>query len=76
LRLQTASSDKGQRLKSDTNAGDERRVRFTVGVGYPASIEEARETIHRALQETEGVLADPEPWVYVTELAPSALQFA
>jgi small conductance mechanosensitive channel len=57
-------------------AYDKRRVRFTVGVGYPDSIEEARETIRRALRETDGVLADPEPWVYVSELAPSSVNFA
>ncbi len=56
-------------------AYDKRRVRFTVGIGYPDSIEEARETIHRVLRETEGVLYDPGPWVYVTELAPSSVNF-
>jgi small conductance mechanosensitive channel len=56
-------------------AYDKRRVRFTVGIGYPDSIEEARATIHRALGETEGVLSDPGPWVYVTELAPSSVNF-
>jgi small-conductance mechanosensitive channel len=52
-----------------------RRVRFTVGIGYPDSIEEARATIHRVLAETEGVLDDPGPWVYVTELAASSVNF-
>jgi small conductance mechanosensitive channel len=52
-----------------------RRVRFTVGVSYIDSIEEARATIHHVLQETDGVLPDPGPWVYVTELAPSAVNF-
>ncbi|HEU4595312.1 MAG TPA: mechanosensitive ion channel family protein [Pyrinomonadaceae bacterium] len=56
-------------------AYDKRRVRFTVGIGYPDSIEEARGAIHRALRETEGVLGDPGPWVYVTELAPSSVNF-
>lgn len=56
-------------------AYDRRRVRFTVGVGYPDSIEEARDTIHRVLKETEGVLDDPGPWVYVAELAPSSVNF-
>lgn len=57
-------------------ANDRRRVRFTVGVGYADSIEEARETIHRVLREADGVLGDPAPWVHVTELAPSAVTFA
>ncbi len=52
-----------------------RRVRFTVGIGYPDSIEEARGAIHGVLKETEGVLDDPGPWVYVTELAPSSVNF-
>jgi small conductance mechanosensitive channel len=56
-------------------AYDKRRVRFTVGLGFPDSIEDARATIHRVLAETEGVLKDPGPWVYVTELAPSAVNF-
>ncbi len=56
-------------------AYDRRRVRFTVGVGYPDSIEEARATIHCVLSETQGVLKEPEPWVYVAELAPSSVNF-
>jgi small conductance mechanosensitive channel len=56
-------------------AYDRRRVKFTVGVGYTDSIEEARRTIHHVLAETEGVLGDPGPWVYVAELAPSSVNF-
>lgn len=56
-------------------AYDKRRVRFTVGVGYPDSIEDARATLHRVLEETEGVLKEPGPWVYVAELAPSSVNF-
>ncbi len=56
-------------------AYDRRRIRFTVGIGYPDSIEKARETIHQVLRETEGVLDDPDPRVYVTELAPSSVNF-
>ena len=56
-------------------AYESRRVRFTVGVGYTDSIEEARETIHGVLRETEGVMQDPGPWVYVTELARSSVNF-
>ena len=46
-----------------------------MGVGYTDSIEEARATIHRVLSDTEGVLDDPGPWVYVSELAPSSVNF-
>lgn len=56
-------------------AYDKRRVKFTVGIGYPDSIEEARRTIQRVLNETEGVFRDPAPWVHVTELAPSSVNF-
>ncbi|MDQ4121186.1 MAG: mechanosensitive ion channel [Acidobacteriota bacterium] len=56
-------------------AYDKRRVRFTVGIGYLDSIERGRETIHRVLRETEGALNDPGPWVYVSELAPSSVNF-
>lgn len=56
-------------------AYDKRRVRFTVGVGYPDSLEQARAAIHRVLKETDGVLDDPGPWVYVAELAPSSVNF-
>lgn len=52
-----------------------RRSRFTVGIGYPDSLEDARATIARVIQNTEGVLPNPEPWVHVTELAPSSVNF-
>jgi small conductance mechanosensitive channel len=56
-------------------AYDKRRVRFTVGVGYPDSLEDARATIQRVLTKTAGVLQHPGPWVYVAELAPSSVNF-
>ena len=56
-------------------AYDRRRVRFTVGIGYPESIKDARETIMRVVAETEGVLDHPGPWVYVSELAASSVNF-
>jgi len=56
-------------------AYEKRRVKFVVGIGYPDSIEKGRDTIHRVLAETEGVLDDPGPWVYVSELAPSSVNF-
>jgi small conductance mechanosensitive channel len=56
-------------------AYDQRRLRFTVGVGYTDSIEEARETIRGVLERTEGVLKEPEPGVFVAELAASSVNF-
>ncbi|GAB4020748.1 mechanosensitive ion channel family protein [Spirosoma migulaei] len=50
-----------------------RRIKFVVGIGYPDSIEEARSVIHHVLNGIEGVLKDPVPWVYVTELASSSV---
>jgi small-conductance mechanosensitive channel len=54
-------------------AYDRRRVRFVVGIGYGDSIDEARQVIHQVLAGIEGVLPDPGPWVYVSELAPSSV---
>ncbi|HET9846534.1 MAG TPA: mechanosensitive ion channel family protein [Nitrospira sp.] len=52
-----------------------RRSRFTVGVGYSDSLDMARETLERVIRQTDGVLSNPEPWVHVTELAPSSVNF-
>jgi small conductance mechanosensitive channel len=52
-----------------------RRLRFTVPIGYPDAVEKARETIHQVLATTAGVHAEPAPWVHVTELAPSSVNF-
>ncbi|MDQ3751185.1 MAG: mechanosensitive ion channel [Acidobacteriota bacterium] len=56
-------------------AYEKRRVRFVVGIGYLDDIEKGRETIRRVLSETEGILSDPGPWIYVSELAPSSVNF-
>jgi small conductance mechanosensitive channel len=55
------------------SAYSSRRVRVSVGIGYKDSIEQARSIIHQVLKETEGVLQEPGPWVYVAELAPSSV---
>jgi small conductance mechanosensitive channel len=52
-----------------------RRVQLTVGIGYKDSIESARKIMHDVLRNTKGVQAKPEPWVYVSELAPSSVNF-
>ena len=57
-------------------AYDRRRVKFMVGIGYPDSIEKARAVIHESLNKTDGILQDPEPCVFVTELAASSVNFA
>ncbi|RYG25775.1 mechanosensitive ion channel family protein [bacterium] len=50
-----------------------RRSKLIVGIGYSDAIEGARSTIHRVLEAIDGVLKEPEPWVYVSELAPSSV---
>lgn len=56
-------------------AFDRRRVTFVVGIGYLDDIEKGRGTIKSVLDATRGVLTDPGPWVYVSELAPSSVNF-
>lgn len=58
------------------SAYQNRRVRLTVGIGYQDSIETARDIIKDVLKRTEGVLERPEAWVYVSELAPSSVNFS
>ena len=58
-----------------STAYHKRRSRFSVGIGYPDSIEEARRIIHDVLARTDGILKEPGPWVYVSELAPSQVNF-
>ena len=52
-----------------------RRVKFSVGIGYGDSIEEARSTIVRVVGAAEGVLLEPGPFAYVEELAGSSVNF-
>ena len=33
-------------------------------------------SLHDVLRKTKGVLSNPEPWVYVSELAPSSVNFS
>ena len=56
-------------------AYEKRRVRFVVGIGYLDDIEKGREAIRRVIEKTKGVLSDPGPWIYVSELAASSVNF-
>lgn len=56
-------------------AFEQRRIMVTIGIGYLDSIEEACSRIHRVLSENPDVLDDPGPWIYVTKLAPSSVNF-
>lgn len=52
-----------------------RRIKFFVGIGYSDSIEQARSVIHDVLKRTAGVLPDPAPAVYLSELGGSSVNF-
>lgn len=54
---------------------EQRRVKFVVGVAYSESVDNARDTIMRVVNETDGVLPEPGPWVYLEELASSSMDF-
>jgi small conductance mechanosensitive channel len=55
---------------------DQRRVDFTFGIGYDDDIEEARRLILQVAASQGKVLTDPEPFVQVSELADSSVNFA
>ncbi len=50
-------------------AGAERRMTLKISIGYEAEIEQAKASILRIARETEGVVGEPQPSVYVTDLA-------
>lgn len=50
-------------------AGAERRMTLKISVGYEAEIEQAKTIICRIVGEAEGVVGEPPPNVYVTDLA-------
>lgn len=56
-------------------AYDKRRIKFVVGIGYLDDIEKGRRAIQAVLDGIDGVLRDPGPWIYVSELAPSSVNF-
>ena len=50
-------------------AGAERRMKLDISIGYDAEIEQAKTNILNVVRETEGVVGEPQPNVYVTDLA-------
>ena len=52
-----------------------RRVRLKLSIAYQDSIEQARELIKNVLLNTDGVLTDPAPSVFLAELAQSSVNF-
>jgi len=50
-------------------ADAERRMKLKISIGYDAEIERAKTNILNVVRETEGVVGEPQPNVYVTDLA-------
>ncbi len=56
-------------------AFEQRRMAFIVGVAYEADLAEARRVIQEAMADTEGVIDDPAPEAFVTELGAATVNF-
>ncbi|HEY9735354.1 MAG TPA: mechanosensitive ion channel family protein [Trichocoleus sp.] len=54
-------------------AFEHRRLEYDVGIGYGDNLDEAKQLILEAIDETEGVLKDPAPDVLVVDLAESTV---
>ncbi len=52
-----------------------RRVDLVMGIGYDDDIDKAMEVMHEVIAEDERVLKDPEPFIAVSELADSSVNF-
>ena len=57
-------------------AGANRRMNLKISVGYESDIEQVRATIKNALQNVSGVVDEPKPNVYVTDLASDGVNLA
>jgi len=55
---------------------EQRRVDWTVGIGYGDDLDKAYEVIKRLLSEDDRILSDPEPFMAVKELADSSVNIA
>jgi small conductance mechanosensitive channel len=55
------------------SALDTRRIDLMFGIGYQDDIKLAKEIIERVLAEDDRVLADPEPFIHVGDLADSSV---
>lgn len=52
-----------------------RRVDWTFGIGYGDSTQKAREVLQKLINENELILKDPEPFIAVSALADSSVNF-
>jgi small conductance mechanosensitive channel len=57
-------------------AGANRRMNLKISVGYESDVEQVRATIKNALQNVDGVVNEPKPNVYVTDLASDGVNLA
>lgn len=53
-----------------------RRVDWTIGIGYGDDVDKAYKVIQKLLAEDDRILSDPEPFIAVSELADSSVNFA
>ena len=57
------------------SAEDKRRVDFVFGIGYDDDLRKAKATLQRIMGEDDRIHSDPEPFVVVSELADSSVNF-
>lgn len=55
---------------------DTRRVDVAVGTDYSADLDKTREVLKGAVAKVEGVMTDPEPVIYLSELGGSSIDWA
>ena len=55
---------------------DQRRVDWTIGVGYGDDLDQARQVIKKLCDDDSRILKDPEVFIGVSELADSSVNFA
>jgi len=53
-----------------------RRVDWTIGIGYGDDVDKAYKVIEKLLAEDDRILGDPKPFIAVSELADSSVNFA
>jgi small conductance mechanosensitive channel len=58
------------------SANDTRRVDLTAGISYADDIDKARAAIQKVLSEVPGILENPAPDIFVSEMADSSVNFA
>lgn len=62
-------------ITTNFSAEEKRRVDFTFGVGYGDSTQKTKETLMELINADERILKDPEPFIAVSELGDSSVNF-